>query len=71
MTNSTVNDLRCASSIQAADMLQALPAATKEELQAALINAFERIAALERDWEDVGRACRWFNSQVGDRAQKP
>jgi hypothetical protein len=51
-------------------MLKALSAPTKEELQAALINAFERIASIERDWEEFGRACRWFSSQVGNGDKK-
>lgn len=68
MTEQKNNDLRHTTSAEAANILESKSVLTHEELRVALINALERIASLERDWEEVGRACRWFGERMPKRS---
>lgn len=50
------------------DVLSALRTAsemTNEQVQEVLTNAFERIAILEDNWEELGRMFRWLHEHIG------
>lgn len=54
-----------------AEALAALSAKTltNDELQSLLANAFERIAALEHDHEELGMAFKWLRGHIEGSAQ--
>jgi len=39
-----------------------------QDLRGALANMAERIATLERERDELGRALRWFNAEVSEDA---
>jgi hypothetical protein len=65
MASSSSNDLRSASPSEVLVALQSEMTLTSDQSRAALANAFERIATLEREWEELGRAFRWLHDHIG------
>lgn len=64
MSSSDPHSLRSASSAEVLEALRAGPR-SGEELQAVLINAFERLAAMEDRWEEFRKAFNAWDRQFG------
>lgn len=64
MSPSRFEDLRRAEADEAAQTVLTTTDLTSDELRAALANALSRIAVLEKEWNDLGRAFAWFNDHM-------
>jgi len=60
----TTFDWRHAKAADAVQVLDVHPELSTRELQAALANALERIAALERERDELGELLRAFNEMI-------
>lgn len=60
----TTFDWRHAKAVDVAHALDASPEVTTRELQAALANALEHIAALERERDELGELLKVFNEMM-------
>lgn len=70
MNSTNAEHLRDASPAEVLGVLESAQTLSPEELQAALVNAFRRIASLEREWSELGQAFRWLSNELNksDRA---
>jgi len=49
---------------EVAEALRSTTSVSTGDLQAALANALERIASIEKDWNELGQLFKAFNEQV-------
>jgi len=61
-------DLRRATSASVVHHLDSPAEVSLQDLRGALANMAERIATLERERDELGRALRWFNAEVSEDA---
>lgn len=61
-------DLRGATLDSVVRRLDSAAEVSLQDLRGALANIAERIATLERERDELGRALRWFNAEVSEDA---
>lgn len=71
MASPNANDLRRAPPSEVLAALESTSQLSDQQLRAVLANAVDRIATLEREWDELGRIFRWFNEQVDKSSKGP